>query len=125
MALAADAQRERTVGLLRRAYLEGRLELDEFSERAGRALQARTTGELRALVRDLPWLADLAAGARSLAVRLVVLAAAGLVWTIASLVLLLAFVAGLVPGGMSANEALVFPALWVLLTWALWRIALR
>jgi hypothetical protein len=26
---------------------------------------------------------------------------------------------------MSANEALVFPALWVLLTWALWRFAHR
>jgi hypothetical protein len=125
MPLAADAQREQTVGVLRRAYLEGRLELDEFAERAGLALQARTTGELRALVRDLPSLADWVARARELAVRMVVLAALGFVWTILSFVLLIAFLAGLVPGGMSAQEALIFPLVWVLLTWTVWRVARR
>jgi hypothetical protein len=125
MPLAADAQREQTVGVLRRAYLEGRLELDEFADRAGLALQARTTGELRALVRDLPLLGDWLARTRDLAVRLVVLAALGLVWTFLSFVLLIAFIAGLVPGGMSAQEALIFPLVWVLLTWTVWRVARR
>lgn len=125
MALAADGQRERTVGLLRRAYLEGRLDSDEFTERAGRALEARTTGELRALVRDLPWLEEVLRGAKAVAVRAAVLAALGFSWLVASLVLFVAFVAGLFPGGMSATESLVFPLLWLLFTWAVWRAARR
>ena len=40
----ADADRDRTVTLLREHVVEGRLTLDEFSERVGRALQARTRG---------------------------------------------------------------------------------
>jgi hypothetical protein len=74
MRLAADEQRERTVVTLRRAYLDGRLHTEEFAERAGLALSARTTSELRVLVRDLPHLAE---GARALALvvaRLVLLA---------------------------------------------------
>jgi hypothetical protein len=125
MPLAADAQREQTVGVLRRAYLEGRLELEEFAERAGLALQARTTGELRALVRDLPRLADVVAGARALAVRVAFLAVLGLVWTVGSFVLVLAFLAALVAGGMSGREALLFPLAWVLMTWVVWRLARR
>jgi len=125
MALAADAQRERTVGVLRRAYVEGRLETEEFAERAGRALEARTTGELRALVRDLPWLTDLLAGAREFAVRLVFLAALGLFWSVASVILLVALLVGLLAGGMSAGESLVLPLAWVVVTWAVWRAARR
>jgi DUF1707 SHOCT-like domain len=125
MALAADAQRERTVGVLRRAYIEGRLQTEEFTERAGRALEARTTGELRALVRDLPWLGDVVAGARDIAMRVALLAALGFFWTVASLVLLIAFVVALLAGGMSGSESLVFPLAWVGLTWAVWRAARR
>jgi hypothetical protein len=51
---ASDAERERTGDLLREATVEGRLTLDEFSERYLRAQQARTRGELDAIVRDLP-----------------------------------------------------------------------
>jgi hypothetical protein len=123
MPLAADAQRERTVGTLRRAYVEGRLATEEFEDRTGRALQARTTGELRALVRDLPWLDDLLSGARDVAKRLVLLAALGLFWSVASLVLLVAFLAAMVSGGMSGGESLVFLLTWVVLTWAVWRAA--
>ena len=125
MALAADVERERTVGTLRRAYLEGRLGADEFAERAGRALEARTTGELRTLVRDLPWLADVVAGARTLAVRLVVLAALGVAWLVLSVVLLVAFLVGLLPGGISATDSLAFPLVWLLASWGLWRAARR
>jgi class 3 adenylate cyclase len=50
----ADADRDRTVTLLREHVVEGRLTLDEFSERMGRALQATTRGDLDAVMADLP-----------------------------------------------------------------------
>ena len=50
----ADADRDRTVAQLREHVVEGRLTLDEFSERVGRALGARTRGDLEAVVADLP-----------------------------------------------------------------------
>ena len=51
---AGDEDRDRTITLIREAYAEGRLDGDEFQERMGQAQQARTFGELDALVRDLP-----------------------------------------------------------------------
>jgi hypothetical protein len=52
--LAGDADRERTIALLRDATVEGRLTLDEFAGRVGGAELARTHGELEALTADLP-----------------------------------------------------------------------
>jgi hypothetical protein len=51
---ASDADRERTVTLLREHHAEGRLTADEFSDRVDRALAAKTIGELDALLADLP-----------------------------------------------------------------------
>src|SRR3984885_6674414 len=50
----ADADRDRTVIQLREHVVEGRLTLDEFSERVGLAFQARTRGDLLAVMADLP-----------------------------------------------------------------------
>jgi class 3 adenylate cyclase len=50
----ADADRDRTVTQLRESVVEGRLTLDEFSERVGSALQAKTRGDLVAVLADLP-----------------------------------------------------------------------
>jgi class 3 adenylate cyclase len=50
----ADADRDRTVTQLREHVVDGRLTLDEFSERVGLALQARTRGDLVAALADLP-----------------------------------------------------------------------
>ncbi len=50
----SDADRDRTVTLLREHVVEGRLTLDEFSERIGRALQATTQADLDAVMTDLP-----------------------------------------------------------------------
>ncbi len=50
----ADADRDRTVTQLRENVVEGRLTLDEFSERVGLALAARTRGDLDAVMADLP-----------------------------------------------------------------------
>jgi Domain of unknown function (DUF1707) len=51
---ASDADREAVAERLRRAAVEGRLEPDELEERLHAALRARTYGELRRLVGDLP-----------------------------------------------------------------------
>jgi class 3 adenylate cyclase len=50
----ADADRDRTVTQLREHVVEGRLTLDEFSERVGLALEAKTRGDLDAAMADLP-----------------------------------------------------------------------
>ena len=52
--LAASADRERTMDVLKAAYGEGRLTKDEFDMRAGQVMAARTYGELSAVVADLP-----------------------------------------------------------------------
>jgi hypothetical protein len=51
---ASDAERERTVALLREHAAEGRLTLAEFTERMSEAYLARTRDELELLSRDLP-----------------------------------------------------------------------
>lgn len=51
---ASDADRERTVALLRENVAQGRLTLEEFAERMSGAYEARTDGELAALTGDLP-----------------------------------------------------------------------
>ena len=51
---ASDEERERGVALLRDAVVSGRLTLEEFSERVGRAQVARTDRDLAELTVDLP-----------------------------------------------------------------------
>jgi hypothetical protein len=52
--LASDAERDQSVELLRSAVVEGRLTLEEFTERVELAQAARTDVQLAALARDLP-----------------------------------------------------------------------
>jgi hypothetical protein len=51
---ASDSDRERFVERLREHAVEGRLTLEEFTERMAAAYLARTSGELEELTRDLP-----------------------------------------------------------------------
>ena len=51
---ASDADRDRTVDALAAASAEGRLSLEEYSQRSESALAARTLGELTSLTADLP-----------------------------------------------------------------------
>lgn len=51
---ASDRDRERAVQLLRDAHAEGRLDLDELTERTGAAYSAKVWGELAGLTADLP-----------------------------------------------------------------------
>jgi hypothetical protein len=52
--LAATADRERTMDVVKAAFTEGRLTKGEFDERTARVLAARTYADLHALVADLP-----------------------------------------------------------------------
>jgi Domain of unknown function (DUF1707) len=52
--LAASADRERTVGVLRAGFTEGRLTQEELDDRVAQAYAARTYGQLWALTADLP-----------------------------------------------------------------------
>jgi hypothetical protein len=57
---AANADREQVIGVLKSAFVQGRLTKDELDLRVGRALTSRTFAELAALTADIPVsLADL------------------------------------------------------------------
>jgi hypothetical protein len=51
---ASDADREAVLSDLSEHFQAGRLTLEELEDRTGRALAARTWGELKGLLRDLP-----------------------------------------------------------------------
>src|SRR5580704_8005187 len=50
----SDADRERVTARLREHYAEGRLSVDELDDRVSAALGARTFGDLRRVMVDLP-----------------------------------------------------------------------
>src|SRR5215469_11995208 len=52
--LASDADREIICARLQEAHAQGRLTLEELSQRLDTALKARTRGELLTLIQDLP-----------------------------------------------------------------------
>jgi hypothetical protein len=52
--LAANADRERAIDVLRASFAEGRLTRAEHDDRTARVYAARTYGELGALIADLP-----------------------------------------------------------------------
>src|ERR1700677_4050275 len=51
---ASDADRDRVAALLREHHAAGRLTAEEFQERMDQAMEARTLGQLDALMTDLP-----------------------------------------------------------------------
>jgi Domain of unknown function (DUF1707) len=52
--LASEADREATQDVLKKAFEDERLTQDEFEERIGKAVAARTVGECAALTQDIP-----------------------------------------------------------------------
>ena len=52
--LIGDRERERVVGALKQATADGRLTIDEFSDRVEEAYAARTLADLRHVLRQLP-----------------------------------------------------------------------
>ena len=126
MRLVAEQDRERVALSLRRHYAVGRLTVEELSERTELALRARTSGELRSALRDLPspWspgeLRPLADSAARFAARAFLLCLLASVWSVLSFALLIAFVVVLAADASTAVE-LAIPALWALVTYLLWR----
>jgi Domain of unknown function (DUF1707) len=59
---ASDSERESVVDVLRDAYTEGRLTLEEFGERTSAAYASKTWADLRELTADLPFQPVLGAG---------------------------------------------------------------
>jgi len=51
---ASDADRTAVGDILRREHVAGRLDTDEFADRFGRCLEAKTYAQLDALIADLP-----------------------------------------------------------------------
>ena len=51
---ASHADREQVVGVLKAAFVQGRLAKDEFDLRIGRVFASRTYADLNALTEDLP-----------------------------------------------------------------------
>jgi DUF1707 SHOCT-like domain len=51
---ASDKERDSVVDVLRDAYTDGRLTLEEFDERTSAAYASKTWGDLRELTADLP-----------------------------------------------------------------------
>ncbi len=51
---ASDGDREKVVQALQEQVGEGRLTLQEFEERSGAVYEAKTVGDLRTLIADLP-----------------------------------------------------------------------
>ena len=118
MALIGDQDRERAAALLRRHYLQGRLTVEELSERLAVALRARHDGEVRLALTGLPPLRPERVAAVGSAVgqalrRGAFLVAVWSLWWAASLVLLAGFVGSILLQGLTPTSALVFPALWV------------
>ena len=106
----ADAQRERAVAVLKRAYAEGRLELEEFAARAERALETPSPWELRFQLRGL-----MLDEARRRALRAARIAGIVLMWAFLSAFLAVGCLVALVATHASA-WTLAFPAAWVAIT---------
>jgi Domain of unknown function (DUF1707) len=51
---ASHADREQVIDLLKAAFVQGRLDKDEFDARVGRALASRTYADLAAVTADIP-----------------------------------------------------------------------
>jgi hypothetical protein len=131
VALVADSERDRAVGLLRQSYVQGRLNADELSDRVSRALGARTHWELGSALSGLPGQSALVAVARAhplaraashAIARALTFVALCFAWLVGSSMLLTAFVVVAVVGEATAAASVAFLLAWALLTWGIWRV---
>ncbi len=126
--LAADTDRERVEVALREHYVRGRLTLEEFTERAGRVLTARSRAELRGALSGLPALPDvddIATPIRSaarVAIRGAVLVVATGAYVLFSVMLLVVLGFTLLFGAASAAVLVAFLAIWLVPTVLLTRL---
>ena len=127
--LVGDRDRDRAAQELQRHYREGRLTTDELAQRLETALRARSGAQLRSALKDLPagWWAETTALREALhspvrAVRnAAILAGTVVVWLFWNAGLFVAFVAWLAASGPSVAALLVFPLVWFMVSWLLWK----
>jgi Flp pilus assembly protein TadB len=122
-ALVGDLDRERAASSLREHYARGYLTLDEFSRRTGRALSARSSGQVRRALFGLsrPSLADSAQSA----VRDVVLVVISGAYVVFSLVLALVLGLTVLLHGVSTSAFLVIAVVWLVPTYLFVRLRRR
>jgi hypothetical protein len=126
MYLVADGDRQRASQSLRRHYVRGRLTFEELSERTELALRARTDGELRAALRDLPapWnpreLAPVAEAAGRAAGRALLFFALAGLWCVVTFVLLIVYLVAVAVDASTLTELGVL-LLWASVTYLVWR----
>ncbi len=124
--LAGDHDRERATAALQEHYVGGRLTLEEFSDRTGRVLAARSRAEIRRALSDLPVFGDeLAARGRSLVqsvTRGAMLAVFTGAYLVFSFLLLLVFGLTLLLNGASGTALVGFLLVWLVPTYLLSRL---
>lgn len=122
--LVGDRERDRATTELQRHYREGRLTTDELAQRLEAALRARSGSQLRSALRDLPAWRWTETGTLRSPVRLLrnaaLVVAATAMWLFVSAGLLIAFIAWLVANGPGLAGLVVFPLVWLAVTWLLW-----
>jgi hypothetical protein len=128
VALVSTRDREGAADALRRHFVNGRLELDEFSDRMKLALQARTGRQLRRALWGLPPLwrdgDEVRRIVRETKRRLVMAVIAGL-WMLASLVLLLSFAISAVADGPTMTSAVGYTVAWLVVSALAWHARRR
>jgi uncharacterized protein DUF1707 len=121
MALIGDRERDRAANQLTEHYLQGRISLEELTERLELALTARRRSEVRRAFTELPasW-REQVAGARSgldawwrAACHAALVLAVWVLWAAVSFTLLVGFVISVLVQGLSLANGLLFPALWL------------
>jgi hypothetical protein len=121
--LVSARDRESAADALRRHFLSGRLSLDEFGDRVRLALQAGDGRELSRALAGLPpvWRDrdELRRVART-AKRVLVVAAVSSLWLLATLVLFVAFVVGVVTHGATTAAFVGYPAAWLVVSALAW-----
>ena len=128
MGLIGDRDRDRAAGSLRNHYVEGRLTLEELSERVEVALGARSRRELRGAFGGLPWTTDLQEALENGrqfvrdAVRGVALLLLTGTWFVFTVCLLVVFTVTLLFGEVSAAELVLFLLVWLVPTLLLLRM---
>jgi DUF1707 SHOCT-like domain len=128
VALVSTRDREGAVEALRRHFVNGRLELDEFGDRMKLALQARSGWQLRRALWGLPpvWRDgdELRRIARETK-RRVVMAIIAALWIVASVVLLLSFAVSAVVDGLTTTVALGYTIAWLVVSALAWQARRR
>lgn len=132
--LVGDRERERAAHELQHHYREGRLSLDELAQRLETALRARNGVQLSLALNELPgagrWpdseaLRETVRSPARAVRNAAILAGTAVAWLFWSVGVLVAFVAWVASNGPSLASLLVFPFLWLGVSWLLWSSSKR